>query len=59
MPGRIRYTLIQRSKIAAALGDLVSLGATPDPALIIALKKIPHYCCTPLAVLLISLDAAA
>jgi hypothetical protein len=36
----------------------MAFGATPDPALIIALKKIPHYYGTPLAALLISVDAA-
>jgi len=41
MPRRVLDTLFERGEIARAFSYTVTIGATPDPAFIVALKKIP------------------
>jgi hypothetical protein len=39
---------IERREVPTAFSDVVSIGTPPDPALVVALKKIPRHVVPPL-----------
>jgi hypothetical protein len=44
---RVFHALVECSEIARAFRNLVAIGASPDPAVVVALKKIPDQFVPP------------